>query len=786
MNTSVVKKALGILLATVASASGYAGDFPLVSNGKAPAEIIIDAKAPAMVRHAAREMGDYLFKISGSRPALVEAGPDWTLPSDTERRIFIGESAFTRKQGFAPDALKPDGFLVGADAHNLLLVGRDEPVPYVENKTAVTGLGFEDLYVNRESGLCAYGQTGSLFAVYQILEKVGGVRWIWPGALGEEVPSAQNLTVPEGRRTVEPEFALRQYSGFRFDQDQSASQWYRRAGFGGTTDPLWPNHSAALIYGNPENHKNHPEWFALVNGARSQVDLCWTEPTLVDEWVRLANEYFTKFPDAKMFRVVPEDGSGTCECARCQSRIDQSPPHIGDGPIGGNALLGNLYFPTVNEVARRLAVSHPDKLVGALAYSTYLKAPYLLEKLEPNVRLMFCAMTPTMWAGSGYFEPIAQFEKTWLAKGAKSFAVWDYMNPHLFVTGGNNGLYTPYVIPHLLGRRYSRLKDVANGAFIEAENYSPELVKLSHYGMDHVNWYVLGKLTWDPAADVDAILKDYSEKFFGPSATAMRRFWDIQEAALTNRRDLIQWDESPTRWNHAYNPDVLRRMFAALDEARRIAQEKGEERHRQRIDLIAGEYAILRSCLVDHWKPDPKLLDSVPNGSFEKKKDGKPVDWETTPGVALASSPVLSGKTSLRLEGAEAMAISSPISLMPGRDYRFSVWFKTEGNGDPDAPGARPRLSVLGGDSSPSHPTWRGDGIAGIALAPAVSSSIARPGNDPDWQRLYVISRPGPEARIRLQGAKGYTVWFDDATVELLPEGWQSKAYGIPNYPAQN
>ena len=90
---------------------------------------------------------------------------------------------------------------------------------------------------------------------------------------------------------------------------------------------------------------------------------------------------------------------------------------------------------------------------------------------------------------------------------------------------------------------------------------------------------------------------------------------------------------------------------------------------------------------------------------------------------------------------------------------------------------------MLGGDSSPSHPTWRGDGIAGIALAPAVSSSIARPGNDPDWQRHYVITRPGPEARIRLQGANGYTVWFDDATVELLPEGWQSKAYGIPNYP---
>jgi hypothetical protein len=30
------------------------------------------------------------------------------------------------------------------------------------------------------------------------------------------------------------------------------------------------------------------------------------------------------------------------------------------------------------------------------------------------------------------------------------------MNAHVFVTGGNNGLYTPFVIPHLLGKRHPR------------------------------------------------------------------------------------------------------------------------------------------------------------------------------------------------------------------------------------------------------------------------------------------------------------------------------------------
>ncbi len=775
----VLKRAAVVVLLAALPTPSRGADFALVRAGKCPEEIVIGAQAPTMVRYAAQELGDYLVKICGSRPALVQADEHWQLPPGEARRVFIGESAFTRGMGIVPTALKPDGFIVAADEKNLVLVGRDEPVPYVENRQAIMGLGFETLFVNEPAKLCAYGQTGSLFAVYHVLEKDAGVRWVWPGELGEEIPASNEVKVAGGQRQVEPAFAYRQYYGFKFADDLAAAQWYRRAGFGSTTDPMWPNHSAYSIYGNPENFKNHPEWFAVHNGVRHPVDLCWSEPGLVDEWVRLAREFFHTYPDATMFRVMPEDGTGVCECPRCQAKVDWSPPQEGAGPLGGNALLGNLLWPVINEIAQRVRKELPDKYIGCCAYANYLKPPFQVEKIEPNVVVMFCAMTPAMWAGSGYDAGMEQFEKGWAAKGVKVFANWDYMNAHVFVTGGNNGLYTPFVIPHLLGKRYSRLKGVSRGAFLEAENLPGlGLQSLSHYGMDHVNWYVLGKLCWDPAVDVDAVLDDYCRAFFGPAAASMRRFWDIQETRWVARRDLLAWDEAPTRWNHVYTPAALREMFQALDEARGLAQALPEKRYLKRLELIAGEYAILRSCLVDEWDAAAARPLLAGNGGFEEGDSPVPAQWVATDGCRVAQDEKLSGQRSVRLEGNEAVLCGEPLRLNPEHDYRFAVWFKTQGNGNPDAAQAWPRLSVV-------NPGAAGQPVASVVPAPAtiVATTVARPGNVRDWQRLYVICKPGALACVRLQGAQGYSCWFDEVTVEEFPADWQRRACGFPSYP---
>jgi hypothetical protein len=72
-----------------------------------------------------------------------------------------------------------------------------------------------------------------------------------------------------------------------------------------------------------------------------------------------------------------------------------------------------------------------------------------------------------------------------------------------------------------------------------------------------------------------------------------------------------------------------------------------------------------------------------------------------------------------------------------------------------------------------------------VANAAELAAHISRPGNDQEWQRMYVVCRPGDFAQIKLRGAQGYMCWYDDVTVQELPDNWQQTAMGYPSYPAK-
>lgn len=751
----------------------------LVDNGTSSARIIIDSGAQAAVRYAAEELRHYVKKISGADLRIIEIGEDGILPK-AGPFVFIGESSYTRRQGIDVQSLKSDGFVVRATSQGFFLVGRDEPVPYIENPNAT---GRYELGVNKELKLAAVGQTGTLFAVYHFLQKYCGVRWIWPGELGQVVPKSSRIAIPLGQYTVEPDFELRMYYSFSFEKDPEGAKWYRRAGFGSPTDPAHPNHSAHLIHGKKQNHEDHPEWFALKNGERHPVALCWSEPGLTDEWTRLAREYFTKHPEAAMFSVMPEDENTICECPRCQAKVDWSPPHEGPGsPIGGNQLLTNLVWPVVNEVARRIGPEFPDKLIGNCAYMYYLKPPIAVSKLEPNVTVMTCAQTPMMWEAGVYGSAIRTFEQGWINKGGV-LSTWDYLNHHGY-SWGTSAVHTPIVVPHMLADRYKRVKGISRGGFFQADNGPGHASSsLTHYGMDHVNWYLLGKLSWDLSLNVDELLDDYCAAFFGPAAKPMRRFWQIQEDRWRSRQDIVVWQDGLLfRWNHVYTPRIMREMFASLDQARKLAADADDLAYLKRIERIAGEYDILRSCWVDEWKGYPANA-LVGNGSFEEEISNLPSRWHFDSGARTSTEHSLSGKRSLRLEGKEAYALSDVIKLEPDRDYFIAAWFMTEGSGDPEIEAACPKLSVLSVSNAEAEPAGRSESTPGrVRGAEEKWSTIARPGSD-GWHRMYIICKPGEHVQIRLRGAQGYTCWYDDISIEPLPQDWLSKAIEYPSYP---
>ena len=149
--------------------------------------VVIAPDAPETVKYAAREWRHYVEKMTGGKPALYQDGKLRSEPA-----VYIGESEAAAKLGVSPAGLKTDGFIVRTLPKALVLTGHDY-------KGRMPICGFRDPWHkggvwNEQLKLCAFGDSGSLFAVYHVLQHYCGIRWYMPGPIGE--------VVPENRRSI--------------------------------------------------------------------------------------------------------------------------------------------------------------------------------------------------------------------------------------------------------------------------------------------------------------------------------------------------------------------------------------------------------------------------------------------------------------------------------------------------------------------------------------------------------------------------------------------------------
>ena len=84
--------------------------------------------------------------------------------------------------------------------------------------------------------------------------------------------------------------------------------------------------------------RNHPEYYALVNGRRLMShygdhmggQVCTTNPDVIRIFAETAIEHFRKHPDDPMFSISWNDGGVFCQCDRCRALDSQTDAH----PLG--------------------------------------------------------------------------------------------------------------------------------------------------------------------------------------------------------------------------------------------------------------------------------------------------------------------------------------------------------------------------------------------------------------------------------------------------------------------
>lgn len=503
-----------LLIAACECISAFA-DTVIFDGGKTNAVIVLEENAANNAKYAAKELQTY-FKKSGGVDIPICSEPG------TGTNLYIGESSFTKNAGLSLDGVTYDGFKIVSKGKDLYIFGRDrkERKPLVGQHSPYQAV---HIY-NKQLDISAYGEAGTLYGVYHFLRKFAGIEWFMAGEIGEVIPKKERLAVSDLNETKSPAYWFRSPYYFLFNHDPDSAVWYRRAGFGAPF-PVEINHSFYLMN---RFQKAHPEWFALIDGKRDfnitcegRGNLCLSNKELLAQFVKDARDYFDANPDLGVFPVMPNDWyRRACDCPECQKQVDNDKPQ--------NAKLSNYVWGFVNEIAKEVGKTHPDKFIACCAYETYAAIPDRV-KLEPNVAVMLTkARYYKFDEGYRLRNDVMPYE--W-KKIAKNFFVWEYycwdsQQSHI------SGL--PILFAKWTEKDMKDFKGIMAGEFIDGGASPSNAWKAINPFLNSLNYYITGRLYWEPELDVNDLLNDFYRRFYGPGAEDMKKFWTRAEELWTN------------------------------------------------------------------------------------------------------------------------------------------------------------------------------------------------------------------------------------------------------------
>jgi uncharacterized protein DUF4838 len=558
----------------------------LVENSKPTSAIV----AVSEDRPAAEELARCVQKATGARLPIVNS-PAGIAKSQV--RILVGRAVAAPEILASLQKLRPDSVVIHVDENAVTLAGNPAQ--------------------------------GTEFAVYTFLEKMMGVRWLWPGELGEIVPRMKSLRLETGSFQQEPAFSVRRAGSLSEsaarEPKQGPDQWaaYQHK-IGVVFDEqalalarLWAKHNR---FGGPAVHgghafgamappakygEGHPEYYALVNGKRlwqnydgkHGAQLCTTNPDVVRIVTEYCNRTFDEHPDWEAISISPNDGGGFCECEQCRKLDTGTYQVVGADPEAGGGkirVITDRMMTFANQVTEGVVRKHPDKKLSILAYSAYREPPVRV-KIHPSLNIQYHLRANMHWNPEAARKEYAAIEG-W-SRAATNLGVTEFL-----IQGALADMPRLFVEP--MARSIRRIHE------LHYQQYGTQAGE--GFATNGLNYYALGKLLWEPARDEREILREYVEKGFGPGAAAMNRYYE----GLMNR-----WKESGSKGLDLddcrlktyeglaalYPPEFRSARHAEIDEARRLTS--GDDR--KRVEFIAQALRYMDVTLAAVEKSLPLL-----------------------------------------------------------------------------------------------------------------------------------------------------------------------------------
>ncbi|MDZ4200505.1 MAG: DUF4838 domain-containing protein [Kiritimatiellia bacterium] len=457
-------------------------------------------------------------------------------------------------------------------------------------------------------------QAGTSLAIYHFIERHLGVRWFWPGELGEDVPHRPTLAFPDVAFTHTPirQRGLRSSrnhhryaAAFRGEEPGSAeveritaemdlqvADWMRRQRQNSGVYFRMMEAGHAFTEWRTKYAADHPEYFALhPDGQRGSIPapprypkgaydkICISNPDVARRWLDEASALLAGDKTRIVVSASPNDSaySGLCVCEACQAwDVPGGRLFTYSWPGGVKKempAVTDRYVMFWNLLAAGLRERFPDRNahVGVWAYGPY-RTPPVQRTLEDNIMVGFVSPHFPSDDNAGTMTAEWAFWRGWAEKTRHLF--W---RPNLFY--GHWG--TPVVYPERLGENFRFMAE--NGlAGVDVDHI------MNDWATQGLQYYLLAQLSWDPFLDVPALVEDYAVRAFGPGAPFMLdlirlntdRVARLQNEVIHQRamRDYI--GDLP----RVFDPAYFAEAFALLSKAREATD--AESRYRKRVEFM--------------------------------------------------------------------------------------------------------------------------------------------------------------------------------------------------------
>jgi len=504
------RASVSMLLVMVLSAIGEGAEVPLVRDGTAQAMVVTAEEPGAVAAYAAEELVYHIEKATG---VTLETVTENAIPEQPAGRVFVGDCQAARAAGINAAELPGEGCVLKTVGNALFIVGEDADGDPLSVDT----------------------HAGTLWGVYELLERVLVVRWLWPGELGVYVPKTDTIVVGDVDETIEPwllqrnlrsGLGLRGANGFtpegkkKYAHDQKVFLRRHRMGrvvklhYGHAFNAWWDR------YG-----EEHPEWFQLLeNGERgpsshgARFSMCVSNPgfhqQIVALWLKAREERPGEFIN---INCCENDIRGLCTCERCLAWDGPQPESI--PPRFGPRVVSDRYARFYLAVQQLAAQHDPEAAVVAYAYVNYAPPPSENIKLNEHI---YIGTVPDV------FFPRTEEEQQWVKD---QWAGWRRTGCKLFLRP--NYMLNGYCMPHVFAHQF------ADEFGFEARNgmVATDFDSLTgQWATQGTTLYLLMRLHLRPERSADELLDEYYSAF-GPAAEHVKAYGDYWEQYTTDNRD---------------------------------------------------------------------------------------------------------------------------------------------------------------------------------------------------------------------------------------------------------